>query len=126
MVLPLTTRFSHSLLSSRSLKSHYCRDIKIGMTVQLAGWLSHKRQIGKGLTFCALRDETGTVQIKISNEKLNDELNNLNIESVISVCGTVVQRPSDDVSQKLMGDLEVEADHLKILNHACDLPFSLH
>jgi aspartyl-tRNA synthetase len=95
------------------------------MRVQLSGWLAHKRQIGKHLIFCALRDETGTVQIKFTNVKLKDELLNLNIESVISVSGTVVKRPSDDVSLQKMGDLEVEADALKILNHACDLPFSL-
>lgn len=109
------------------LKSHYCRDIKIGQAVKLAGWVSHLRHIGKDLVFCSLRDETGTVQVKISRniKSLKDQLDKSSIESVISVSGTVVERPSADVSQKMFGDLEVEADHFKVLNTASDLPFSL-
>jgi aspartyl-tRNA synthetase len=111
----------------QSLKSHYCREIKKGEFVKLAGWLSHKRQIGKDLFFFSLRDETGTVQVKLSKNltSFKEKLDKTSIESVISVAGTVVQRPIADISQKMLGDLEVEAEQLTVLNQALDLPFSL-
>lgn len=109
------------------LKSHYCRDIRVGQTVKLAGWVSHLRHIRKDLVFCSLRDETGTVQVKISKDfnSLKKQLGITTIESVVSVSGTVVQRPNSNVSKMDLGNLEVEADQFNVLNLASDLPFSL-
>ena len=109
------------------LKSHYCRDIKNGQIVKLAGGVSNLKRIGKDLFFISLRDETGSVQVKFSDDSTSfkDKLNSLSLESVISIQGKVVKRPGSELSVQGLGKLEVEADQFTLLNSAAKLPFGL-
>jgi len=92
----------------------------IGSKVTLAGWVARRRDHG-GVAFIDLRDETGTVQIVISDEAIAGELR---AEFCILVTGTVSKRPSGNENPNSpTGEIEIPIDHLEILSEAAPLPF---
>ena len=57
-----------------------CGELKkesIGQTVELAGWVQKIRNLG-GMVFIDLRDEFGITQITIQDEKLQEEVKEIN------------------------------------------------
>lgn len=75
-----------------------CGELKkenIGQTVELAGWVQKIRNLG-GMVFIDLRDEFGITQIVISDEKLQEEIREINTESCIHIvrrsCGKKQQK----------------------------------
>ncbi len=56
----------------------------IGQTVELAGWVQKIRNLG-GMVFIDLRDEFGITQITIQDEKLQEEVKEINTESCIHI-----------------------------------------
>jgi len=78
-----------------NLKTHYTNQITPkmnGKKVSVAGWIQDKRNVGNKLLFLILRDSKGICQItfnKDSDKKMYDDIDKLNIESVISVQGKV-------------------------------------
>jgi len=100
-------------------RSHYSGDLReahIGETVTLMGWVQKRRNLG-GLIFVDLRDRSGICQIVFDtavSEEAFSKANGLRNEYVLAVTGKVVQRESVNTNIPT-GEIEVFADHLKIL-----------
>jgi nondiscriminating aspartyl-tRNA synthetase len=62
----------------------------IGQTIHIEGWLHKKRLLG-GLTFINIRDRKGLVQVVIDDKNEVEKLRGLQIGTVLSVDGTVVE-----------------------------------
>ncbi len=100
-----------------------------GSTVRLAGWVASRRDHG-GLIFIDLRDKTGVVQLTF-NPKVHEDAwkiaETLRDEYVISVSGTVMERPADMVNEKAgqLGAIEIEVESIAIESAAEALPFAV-
>jgi len=91
---------------------------KVGQKVKVAGWVNTRRDHGK-LVFIDLRDRTGLVQI-VGGENLAS----LRPEDVVEIEGLVKNRPPNLANPKLAtGKIEIEAEKVKILAKAANLPF---
>ena len=71
---------------SSDVKSHS------GEKIHIEGWLHKKRLLG-GLTFINVRDRRGLVQVVLDNKEEVEKLRGLQIGTVLSVDGTVVEEP---------------------------------
>lgn len=71
---------------SSDVKSH------IGERVRIEGWLHKKRMLG-GLTFIAVRDRRGLTQLVIESKDEVEKLRGLQVGTVLSAEGTVVEEP---------------------------------
>jgi nondiscriminating aspartyl-tRNA synthetase len=94
---------------STELKAH------TGERVRLAGWLHRLRQLGN-LSFLILRDGRGLAQIVVEEPGLITRLAGLNLETVLSVEGTVVAEP------QAPGGIEVHDPQLEVLSEALAPP----
>lgn len=111
-------------------RTHHCnelRPIHIGQTVTLSGWVHSRRDLG-GLIFVDIRDREGRTQSVFDPSTLPNEIferaSSLRSESVVSVTGTVRQRPAGTNNPKIAtGEVEVVASGLEVLNQADVLPF---
>ncbi|MBE6435019.1 MAG: aspartate--tRNA ligase [Akkermansiaceae bacterium] len=118
-----------------SYRTHTCDELRLtdaGKQVTLCGWVDTVRDHG-GVIFIDLRDRAGKTQIVFhpeNNADLADNAENLRVESVIQVCGTVVARlKTDEVDATnpdlATGEIEVDASAMTVLNRAAVLPFQL-
>lgn len=82
----------------------------IGKEVVLGGWIEDLRKLGK-MTFITLRDVSGISQIIVKGE-LNDQLGEINRQSVISVKGKVQETKARDFA------FEIKADEIDVLAKA--------
>jgi aspartyl-tRNA synthetase len=82
----------------------------IGKQVVLGGWIEDLRKLGK-MTFITLRDVSGISQIIVKGE-LNDQLGEINRQSVVSVKGIVQETKARDF------DFEIKADEIDVLAKA--------
>lgn len=71
---------------TRDVKSH------VGKEITLRGWLHKKRLLG-GLNFINLRDRGGLAQIVLNKDKEIEKLRGMQIGTVLSVTGMVVEEP---------------------------------
>lgn len=68
-------------------RTNTCGELNIknvGEEVELSGWIQKIRDLG-GMIFIDLRDEFGITQVVVNDEKLQEEANNYNTESVIHI-----------------------------------------
>lgn len=95
----------------------------IGRNVTLSGWVASMRDHG-GISFIDLRDSYGKTQILIRN---NEELRDINRETVIKVSGKVVSRNAENFNNNIgTGKIEVEAEKIEVLGKSCNvLPFEI-
>lgn len=97
-----------------------------GKVVQLAGWVSRRRDHG-GLIFVDMRDRSGVVQIVFDAAEIGAEFpkaETLRNEFVIGVRGKVRARSADTVNPKMpTGEIEIVVSELRILNKAKTPPF---
>ena len=67
----------------------------VGESVELAGWVQKKRNLG-GMIFIDLRDEFGITQIVVNSEELQNIAKEVNTESCIHIsrkdCGKSKQK----------------------------------
>ena len=118
-----------TMSESKSLKTHWCGSIseeQIGQKISLAGWVATVRDLG-GIIFVEIRDRSGIVQI-VSDPNKNPQVHSvfefLNDEFVVSVTGTLTQRPQDTFNPNLpTGTVEIYPDSVTILNTAITPPF---
>ncbi len=89
----------------------------VGKKVNLYGWVSKKRNLGK-LIFIDLRDRSGIIQIFVGEDTSIPDVRN---EYVIEVSGTIRKK---DVPNKALktGDIEVVADKINVLSKAKTTP----
>lgn len=93
----------------------------VGETVTLAGWVAKRRNLG-GLIFVDLRDRYGITQVVARPETESYKvLETCRNEYVINVTGKVIKRES--INKNIpTGEIEVEAENVKILSEAENPP----
>lgn len=87
---------------ARELKDH------LSQTVTVQGWIHKKRLMG-GLTFINIRDRSGLIQILVEDKNEVEKLRGLQIGTVLTVTGQVVQ---DD---RAPGGAEIHGPKLEVV-----------
>lgn len=115
-----------------SKRTTYCGLVTedlLGQRVTLKGWVHNRRDLG-GLIFVDLRDREGYVQIVFNPDFSKEALEiaeSIRSEYVIEVEGTVTKRNPETVNPKInTGNVEVQVDHIHIINKAQTPPFSIN
>src|SRR6187551_900965 len=107
-------------------RTHSCADLRksdVESTVRLSGWIHRKRDHG-GVLFVDLRDHYGLTQIVCAagGEPLKI-LDQLKLESVVTITGKVVEREGGAMNPKLAtAEIEVVAKEVEIQSSAAELP----
>ncbi|CAL0313838.1 unnamed protein product [Lupinus luteus] len=127
-------KISHPLPFKDSLewvsRTDFCGELSlddVGKRVMICGWVALHRVHG-GLTFVNLRDQTGIVQVTTLPDKFPDAhsaINDLRLEYVVAIEGTVRSRPNESINKKMKtGLIEVAANSVQVLNAVnSKLPF---
>jgi aspartyl-tRNA synthetase len=112
------------------MRSHYCGQVDerlLGSEITVAGWVHRRRDHG-GVIFVDLRDREGLLQIVFNPDapQVFAEAERLRNEYVVSVTGTVRERPAGTVNPNLpSGKIELIARRIELLNRSEPLPFQL-
>lgn len=97
----------------------------VSKKVELSGWVQKVRNLG-GMIFIDLRDEFGITQIVINDEKLQEQMKEVNTESCIHIIGEVVERTSKN-NKISTGEIEVIANEIEVLGKCKNvLPFEIN
>ena len=107
-------------------RSHNCNDLgkkDIGKKVILSGWINKKRDHGN-LLFIDLRDNFGITQCIIDKDNSNfEELEKIQLETVIKINGKVLERTKETVNEDInTGEIEVSIENYSILGTCKELP----
>jgi aspartyl-tRNA synthetase len=98
---------------------------KVGQTVTIRGWAETVRKHAK-VVFIDVRDRTGLVQV-VCTEKLLEVANSISPESVVTITGTVTERPQSLVNVNIVsGTVELQADSITVESVAKTLPMPLN
>ncbi len=115
----------------RLKRTHNCGELRkadCGGEPVIAGWVDTYRDHG-GVIFIDLRDRYGLTQVVFNpedNAQLHDEADRLRSEDVVTVKGTVRERPGGMVNPKLpTGEIEIKAGDLEVLSKAKTPPFEI-
>lgn len=103
------------------------RDVskKVGERVRLQGWAQTIRVHAK-VAFIDLRDRTGVTQI-VCTEALLEKIHGLTEESVLTVTGTVTERPQSLINVNIIsGTVELQAEGIEVESQADALPMPLN
>jgi nondiscriminating aspartyl-tRNA synthetase len=87
----------------------------VGQTVHVEGWLHKKRLLG-GLTFIAVRDRRGLVQVVVKDKDEVEKLRGLHIGTVLAVDGLATEEP------RAPGGAELHDAKLTVLVPVTDEP----
>ena len=105
------------------MRTDYCGRLSradIGREVTVCGWVSRRREHGEHLAFVDLRDRTGIVQCVV------DHAHDLRSEYVLSVTGTVRERPEDTANADLAtGEIEIGDASVEVLSRSEPPPFQI-
>ena len=117
------------MIIENEYRSHYCGKLdttNVGEEVKLSGWMHSIRDHG-GLVFIDLRDQFGLTQIVIDQQSaIFKEIENLRLESVISIKGKVILRSQETINEKIQtGKIEVIVDTLNIISKSKILPIQI-
>ena len=117
------------MIIENEYRSHYCGKLdttNVGEEVKLSGWMHSIRDHG-GLVFIDLRDQFGFSQIVIDQQSaIFKKIENLRLESVISIKGKVILRSKETVNEKIQtGKIEVIVDTLNIISKSKILPMQV-
>ena len=109
----------------------YCGELRTGdagKDVLLTGWVDRKRDLG-GIIFIEIRDVTGVAQVVFDSSKKADIAKiaeSTRNEYVILVKGKVRKRSEETINPEIpTGQVEIEADHIEILNKSLVPPISI-
>jgi aspartyl-tRNA synthetase len=100
---------------------------KEGEEVELAGWVSARRDHGK-LVFIDLRDRSGVSQVVFlpQNKEVYEIAQKLRSEWVVKITGLVKKRPAAMENKEIeTGSYEIEAVSMEILNESQTPPFDV-
>ncbi|WP_443643648.1 aspartate--tRNA ligase [Candidatus Levibacter sp. Uisw_134_01] len=111
-------------------RTHKCDELRhhnVKDVVKLSGWVHRKRDHGQ-LIFIDLRDHYGLTQVVVDSSNDNfSTIENLSLESVITITGIVVERSSDTINKSLpTGDIEVNLTELEIISKSNALPLQVN
>lgn len=100
----------------------------VGTTVNIAGWVSKRRDHG-GLIFVDLRDRSAIVQCTFDPDHSGDAFalaEQMRPEWVVSITGEVRPRPAGTENPNMeTGEIEVIVSEVKVLNTANTPPFEI-
>ncbi len=100
----------------------------LGEKVTIMGWVQRRRDHG-GVIFIDLRDRNGLVQVVFSpqvNPRVHGQAHQLRGEYVLAIEGVVAKRPQATANPDLpSGEIEVEAEVLRILSVSKTPPFEI-
>ena len=107
-------------------RTHNCSELSAkndGENVVLSGWIHKKRDHGN-LLFLDLRDNFGTTQCIIEKDKpFFNELEKIQLESVIKINGKVNKRTTETINKELKtGEIEIAIKSYEILGTCEELP----
>ena len=111
-------------------RTHKCHELRIENVqdcVKLSGWVHRKRDHGQ-LIFIDLRDHYGLTQVVVDSSNKNfSVVENVSLESVITISGTVVERSEETINKNLpTGNIEVNLSELKIISKSNTLPLQVN
>ena len=111
-------------------RTHKCHELRIENvqdSVKLSGWVHRKRDHGQ-LIFIDLRDHYGLTQVVVDSSNKNfSVVENISLESVITISGTVVERSEETINKNLpTGNIEVNLSELKIISKSNTLPLQVN
>ena len=111
-------------------RTHKCHELShqdVNEVVRLSGWVHRKRDHGQ-LIFIDLRDHFGLTQVVVDSTNENFKtIENISLESVITITGTVIERSIETKNKNLpTGDIEVNLSGLDILSKAETLPLQVN
>jgi aspartyl-tRNA synthetase len=111
-------------------RTHTCGALRpedAGSTVRLSGWIHRKRDHGQ-LLFIDLRDHYGLTQCVVDSSNPNlARLEELRVESVVTVTGKVVARSPETVNDRLpTGAVEVRVQELSVQGAAEQVPLQVN
>ena len=111
-------------------RTHKCHELShqdVNEVVRLSGWVHRKRDHGQ-LIFIDLRDHFGLTQVVVDSTNENFKtIENISLESVITITGTVIERSIETKNKNLpTGDVEVNLSGLDILSKAETLPLQVN
>ena len=111
-------------------RTHKCHELRIENvqdSVKLSGWVHRKRDHGQ-LIFIDLRDHYGLTQVVVDSSNKNfSVVENVSLESVITISGTVVERSAETINKNLpTGNIEVNLSELKIISKSNTLPLQVN
>ncbi len=117
------------MIIENEYRSHYCGKLdttNVGEEVKLSGWMHSIRDHG-GLVFIDLRDQFGFTQIVIDQKsEIFKKIEDLRLESVISIKGKVILRSKETINDKIQtGKVEVIVDTLNIISKSKILPIQV-
>jgi aspartyl-tRNA synthetase len=107
-------------------RTHHCGQLRasdVGSKVRISGWIHRKRDHG-GVLFIDLRDHYGITQVVADQDNpVQQLLDSLKLESVVTVTGDVVARSPEALNPKLpTGEIEVVAREVEVRSSAAELP----
>tara|TARA_B100001057_G_scaffold271228_1_gene271442 strand:+ start:652 stop:2436 length:1785 start_codon:yes stop_codon:yes gene_type:complete len=107
-------------------RTHKCNELrkeKVGDKITLSGWINKKRDHGN-LLFLDLRDNYGITQCIIDKENSHfKKLEKIQLETVIKVDGTVVERSKESINNDIeTGEIEVVIQNFQVLGACKELP----
>ena len=110
-------------------RTHNCDELSLknkNEKVFLSGWINKKRDHGN-LLFIDLRDNYGLTQCVVDkSNKFFKELEKIQLESVIKISGTVVERSKDTINSELKtGKIEVKINSFETLGSCKELPMPI-
>ena len=110
-------------------RTHTCNELRekdAGKEVRLSGFEKTIRDLG-GCVFIDLRDHYGITQLTTEDPKLLEKIKEINVEAAITIDGTVVLRPEDNINDKLeTGRVELEIKDITIQNNVLlPMPFEV-
>jgi len=114
-------------LDINTKRTYYCGDLRLenaGQKVVVIGWVNRVRDMGN-LVFVDVRDREGIIQVVFPEKgNLLDEAKKLKMEYVIKIQGIVRARKEKLRNPDMLtGDVEIEANALRVLNRSAVTPF---
>ncbi|HAU28809.1 MAG TPA: aspartate--tRNA ligase [Rhodospirillaceae bacterium] len=111
-------------------RTHTCGQLRrenVGETVRLSGWIHRKRNLGQ-LLFVDLRDHYGITQcVTDSSSPILAQLDNIRVESVITITGKVVEREGNTKNSDMAtGEIELWMDEVVVQSSAEMVPLQVN
>ena len=111
-------------------RTHQCGELRtehVEKNVKISGWIHRIRDHG-GLLFVDLRDHYGITQCVFDvGTQAFKIVEDLRVESVITITGKVVKRSEETINSKMStGNIEILVSNIFIISHAEVLPLTVN